>query len=230
MKRIAIVEDETDLRELLRLHVERDGYEALEFSSGDEFLRFLDAGVVDLVLLDIMLPGTDGLKICQTVRQDERLKDIPIIMVTAKGTEVDVVVGLELGADDYITKPFSPREVMARIKSLFRRLDRHESGNVLRLGDLEIFPDKVLVKVSGEEVELTTTEFKILEALMRKKGRVFTRSQILDLLGDDRQFVLDRTVDVHILNIRRKLGEYGKIIQTIRGIGYKIVEDKSLEN
>ncbi len=174
------------------------------------------------------MPGTDGLKICQKIRQDERLKDIPIIMVTAKGTEVDVVVGLELGADDYITKPFSPREVMARIKSLFRRIERHDTDNVLRLGELEIFPDKVLVRVHAEEVELTTTEFKILEALMRKKGRIFTRSQILDLLGDDRQFVLDRTVDVHILNIRRKLGEYGRIIQTIRGIGYKIVEDKNI--
>ncbi|MFP4458038.1 MAG: response regulator [Candidatus Zixiibacteriota bacterium] len=226
MKRIAVVEDESDLRELLKLHLERDGYESKLFATGDEFLADLDNLIFDMALLDIMLPGTDGLKICQTLRQNERFKEVPIIILTAKGTEVDIVVGLELGADDYITKPFSPRELMARIKAIFRRMEHKQSEKVIRLGDIEVFPEKIIVKLKGEQIDLTTTEFKILEALVRRKGRVLTRSQILDLLGDDRQFVLDRTVDVHILNIRRKLGSYGKIIQTIRGIGYKIIEDQ----
>jgi two-component system phosphate regulon response regulator PhoB len=134
-------------------------------------------------------------------------------------------VGLELGADDYITKPFSTRELLARIKVIFRRIERSESDKIIRFGEVEIFPEKVQVKISGSDVELTATEFNILKALVQKKGRVFTRAQILDILGEDRQFVLDRTVDVHILNIRKKLGQYGKNIQTIRGIGYKITDE-----
>lgn len=227
MKRIAIVEDEKDLLELLDLHIKRDGYETLLFDNGDDFISALDSNIFDMAILDIMLPGTDGLKICQHLKQSERFKDTPIIMLTAKGTEVDIVVGLELGADDYITKPFSPRELMARIKAVFRRTEQKTNYKVIRHGDIEIFPEKILVQVKGEPIDLTTTEFRIIEALVKRKGRVLTRSQILDVLGDDRQFVLDRTIDVHILNLRRKMGSYGKIIQTIRGIGYKVSEDRS---
>lgn len=225
MKKIAIVEDEADLRDLLKLHITREGFEPVPFQNGDSFLDFIRQGQVDLVLLDIMLPGTDGLSICRILRSEDKTRNLPIVLLTAKGTELDIVVGLELGADDYITKPFSTRELIARVKSLFRRLERIDQEKSLKLGSIEVYPDRVEVFSDGKSVDLTTTEFKILETLLRRRGRVLTRGQILDILGDDRQFVLDRTVDVHVLNIRRKLGDNGKHIITIRGIGYKIVDD-----
>ena len=224
MKRIAIVEDEEDLRELLRLHIEREGYEARLYATGDEFLNSVQMTSFDMLILDLMLPGTDGLDVCRILRADDSTKDIPIIMLTAKSSEADIVVGLELGADDYMTKPFSPRELMARIKALFRRTEISDDQKHLRIAGVELFSDRFLVLVDKEPIELTATEFKILEYLMRHAGRVLSRNQILESLGDDRQFVMDRTVDVHILAIRRKLGIYGNIIQTIRGIGYRIVD------
>ncbi len=224
MKRIAIVEDEEDLRELLRLHIEREGYEARLYATGDEFLNSVQMTSFDMLILDLMLPGTDGLDVCRILRADDSTKDIPIIMLTAKSSEADIVVGLELGADDYITKPFSIRELMARIKALFRRTEVSDDQKHLRIAGVELFRDKFLVLVDKEPIELTATEFKILECLMRRAGCVLSRNQILESLGDDRLFVTDRTVDVHILAIRRKLGNYGNIIQTIRGIGYRIVD------
>jgi len=224
MKRIAIVEDEEDLRELLRLHIEREGYEARLYATGDEFLNSVQMTSFDMLILDLMLPGTDGLDVCRILRADDSTKDIPIIMLTAKSSEADIVVGLELGADDYITKPFSIRELMARIKALFRRTEVSDDQKHLRIAGVELFRDKFLVLVDKEPIELTATEFKILECLMRRAGCVLSRNQILESLGDDRLFVTDRTVDVHIFTIRRKLGNYGNIIQTIRGIGYRIVD------
>lgn len=224
MKRIAIVEDEEDLRELLRLHIEREGYEARLYATGDEFLNSVQMTSFDMLILDLMLPGTDGLDVCRILRADDSTKDIPIIMLTAKSSEADIVVGLELGADDYITKPFSIRELMARIKALFRRTEFSDDQKHLRIAGVELFRDKFLVLVDKEPIELTATEFKILECLMRRAGCVLSRNQILESLGDDRLFVTDRTVDVHIFTIRRKLGNYGNIIQTIRGIGYRIVD------
>ena len=224
MKRIAIVEDEEDLRELLRLHIEREGYEARLYATGDEFLNSVQMTSFDMLILDLMLPGTDGLDVCRILRADDSTKDIPIIMLTAKSSEADIVVGLELGADDYMTKPFSPRELMARIKALFRRTEISDDQKHLRIAGVELFSDRFLVLVDKEPIELTATEFKILECLMRRAGCVLSRNQILESLGDDRLFVTDRTVDVHIFTIRRKLGNYGNIIQTIRGIGYRIVD------
>ena len=224
MKRIAIVEDEEDMRELLRLHIEREGYDARLYATGDEFLDSVQTTSFDMVLLDLMLPGTDGLDVCRILRADDSTKDIPIIMLTAKSSEADIVVGLELGADDYMTKPFSPRELMARIKALFRRTEISDDQKHLRIAGVELFSDRFLVLVDKEPIELTATEFKILECLMRRAGCVLSRNQILESLGDDRLFVTDRTVDVHIFTIRRKLGNYGNIIQTIRGIGYRIVD------
>jgi len=224
MRRIAIVEDEEDLRELLRLHIEREGYDARLYATGDEFLDSVKTTSFDMLILDLMLPGTDGLDVCRILRADDSTKDIPIIMLTAKSSEADIVVGLELGADDYMTKPFSIRELMARIKALFRRIEIPDDQKHLHIASVELFSDRFLVLVDKEPIELTATEFKILEYLMRHAGRVLSRNQILESLGDDRQFVMDRTVDVHILAIRRKLGIYGNIIQTIRGIGYRIVD------
>lgn len=224
-KRIAVVEDEEDLRNLLKLHLERDGYEVLLFSNGDAFLDFADKNRLGLVILDLMMPGTGGLDVCRILRTDEKNSDVPIIILTAKSTEADIVVGLELGADDYITKPFSMRELQARIKSMFRRISKSESESVLSNGAVTVHVDRFQVLADGEPVQLTATEFSILSFLMRRKGRVLTRNQILDSLGGDRQYVIDRTVDVHILNIRKKLGDAGKMIETIRGIGYRMEEE-----
>ncbi len=224
-KRIAVVEDEEDLRNLLKLHLERDGFEVVLFSNGDAFLDFADKNRVDMVLLDLMMPGTGGLDVCRIIRNNEKSVDVPIIFLTAKSTEADIVVGLELGADDYITKPFSMRELQARIKALFRRISKTESENVLVNGPTTVLIDKFEVTVDGKPVLFTATEFSILAHLMKRKGRVLTRNQILDSLGGDRQFVIDRTVDVHILNIRRKLGDASSMIETIRGIGYRMKEE-----
>jgi len=225
MNKIAIVEDEADLRNLLKLHLEKESYEILQFVSGDSFLDFIDRNDVDLVILDLMLPGTDGLEICKILRKNSKTKSLPIIMLTAKSSEADIVVGLELGADDYMVKPFSMRELIARVKALLRRTSNHEKHEILRVDNIELFPERYLVKVDGQEISFTTTEFQILEMLMLKKDRVLTRNRILEALGGERQYVIDRTVDVHVLNIRKKLGKYGRLIQTIRGVGYKMLEE-----
>ena len=182
-------------------------------------------GLFDLLILDLMLPGTNGLDVCRLLRNDDKTKNLPIIMLTAKGTEPDIVVGLELGADDYITKPFSIRELLARVKSVLRRIEITEFESELKIGNITVYPEKYIAEVKGKKVDLTSTEFKILELLLRKKERVLTRMQILDSLGEDRQFVVDRTVDVHIVNLRKKLGKAGGVIRTIRSVGYKITEE-----
>lgn len=227
-KVIAIVDDEEDIVELVSHHLKREGYRVKEFSNGRDFLSFLESIIPDLVLLDIMLPGIDGLEICRMLKSKNRTSKLPIIMLTAKASEADVVVGLELGADDYIVKPFSPRELVARVKSLLRRTGIKEvQEENLKIGPISLNPDKFDVKVNGNKIDLTTTEFKILEALIQRRGTVFTRDQLLKkkrLWGDDK-LVYDRTIDVHIKNLREKLGKAGNMIKTIRGIGYKLEGD-----
>ncbi len=227
-KVIAIVDDEKDILELVSHHLKREGFAVKPFSNGKDFLLFLESVIPDLAVLDIMLPGIDGLEICKIVRKRSDTANMPIIMLTAKGTEADIVVGLELGADDYIVKPFSPREVTARVKSVLRRYSAKEgNGATLSIGPLTIDTTKYEVFVNSKRVELTTTEFKILEALIKGKGRVYTRDQLLKkkrLWGDDK-LIYDRTIDVHIKNLREKLGPAGKIIKTVRGIGYKAEEN-----
>jgi len=227
-KVIAIVDDEEDIVELVSHHLKREGYRVKEFYNGRDFLSFLESIIPDLVLLDIMLPGIDGLEICRMLKSKNRTSKLPIIMLTAKASEADVVVGLELGADDYIVKPFSPRELVARVKSLLRRTGIKEvQEENLKIGPISLNPDKFDVKVNGNKIDLTTTEFKILEALIQRRGTVFTRDQLLKkkrLWGDDK-LVYDRTIDVHIKNLREKLGKAGNMIKTIRGIGYKLEGD-----
>ena len=227
-KVIAIVDDEEDIVELVSHHLKREGYRVKEFHNGRDFLSFLESIIPDLVLLDIMLPGIDGLEICRMLKSKNRTSKLPIIMLTAKASEADVVVGLELGADDYIVKPFSPRELVARVKSLLRRTGIKEvQDENLKIGPISLNPDKFDVKVNGNKIDLTTTEFKILEALIQRRGTVFTRDQLLKkkrLWGDDK-LVYDRTIDVHIKNLREKLGKAGNMIKTIRGIGYKLEGD-----
>jgi DNA-binding response OmpR family regulator len=224
-KTIAIVDDEEDIVELVSHHLKREGFLVKEFYKGRDFFSYLNSIIPDLVILDIMLPGIDGLEICKILKSKPKTRSIPIIMLTAKAGEADVVVGLELGADDYVVKPFSPRELVARVKSILRRLhDTEGSEDIITHGPLSINADRYEVTVDGISIELTTTEFKILEVLSEHKGFVFSRDQLLKkkrLWGDDK-LVYDRTIDVHIKNLREKLGKAGDMIKTIRGVGYKL--------
>lgn len=224
-KTIVIVDDEEDIVELVSHHLKREGFLVKEFNKGRDFFSYLESIVPDLIILDIMLPGMDGLEICKILKSKPKTSSIPIIMLTAKAGEADVVVGLELGADDYVIKPFSPRELVARVKSILRRFQTGEGPEqIIKLGTLSINTDKYEVKVDGKSVDLTTTEFKILEVLSERRGFVFSRDQLLKkkrLWGDDK-LVYDRTIDVHIKNLREKLGKAGDMIKTIRGVGYKL--------
>src|SRR3990167_9951232 len=224
-KLITIVEDEEDIVKLVSHHLKREGFKVKEFHNGRDFLSYIESVVPDLAVLDIMLPGIDGLEICRILKNKSTTASVPIIMLTAKASEADVVVGLELGADDYIVKPFSPRELVARVKTVLRRTGTKESeDNIIKVGPIIINTEKYEVSVDNEKVLLTTTEFKILEVLADGKGRVFTRDQLLKkkrLWGDDK-LVYDRTIDVHIKNLREKLGPAGNMIKTVRSIGYKL--------
>lgn len=227
-KVVAIVDDEKDILDLVSHHLKREGFKVKEFLNGKDFLLFVDSVVPDLTLLDIMLPAIDGLEICRILKSKGKTARMPIIMLTAKGTEADVVVGLELGADDYVVKPFSPRELIARVKSVLRRYASKESDDeIIKIGPVTINTQRYEVHVNSKKVELTTTEFKILEVLAEGRGRVFTRDQLLKkkrLWGDDK-LVYDRTIDVHVKNLRDKLGPAGHMIKTVRSIGYKLEED-----
>lgn len=226
-KLIAVVDDEKDIVDLVNHHLKREGFQVKSFQSGKNFLLYIDSVTPDLALLDIMLPGMDGLELCRILKTRNSTKSMPIIMITAKGTEADVVVGLELGADDYVVKPFSPRELVARVKSVMRRYSTKEKDNgTIEIGPIKINSLSYEVFVDSQKLDLTTTEFKILEVLAESKGRVFTRDQLLKkkrLWGDDK-LIYDRTIDVHIKNLREKMGPSGKMIKTVRSIGYKLEE------
>jgi Response regulators consisting of a CheY-like receiver domain and a winged-helix DNA-binding domain len=222
---IAVIEDEPDIIELISLYLKKTGFRVEGFETGDGFLKFLPKRIPDLVILDLMLPDADGLEICKFLKKKDEFSAIPIIMVTAKGEETDRILGLELGADDYVTKPFSPKELVARVKAVLRRKTKNEHAKVIEIGQiLSINPDKFEALVEGQKVELTSTEFRILELLASKKGWVFTRDKILDYLWGDEKLVLDRTVDVHVKNLREKLGKAKTLIKNVRGIGYKVEE------
>ncbi len=222
-KLIAIVDDEPDILELLSLQLKKANFKVREFESGESFFSFLKKNDPDLVILDLMLPDSDGIEICKYLKNDDRYNQIPVIMLTAKGEESDKILGLEIGADDYITKPFSPRELVARVKAVLRREDKTVKSKKTRIGDiLEIDQQKYEVYVESTRIDLTSSEFKILKLLSDKKGWVYRREQILDYLGGNDKGVLDRTVDVHIKNLREKLGKAGNFIKNIRGVGYKL--------
>jgi two-component system phosphate regulon response regulator PhoB/two-component system alkaline phosphatase synthesis response regulator PhoP len=224
-KLIAIVDDEPDIIELVSLHLKKSGYKVKEFDNGETFFNYLKNNVPDLVVLDLMLPDSDGFEICKYMKKEDKFANIPVIMLTARTNEMDKVLGLELGADDYVTKPFSPRELIARIKAVLRREDKVHKSQKIKVGDiLEIDMQKYETRVDGDRIELTSTEFRILKLLSERKGWVYSRDQILDFLGSHDKGVLDRTVDVHIKNLREKLGHAGKFIKNIRGVGYKLEE------
>jgi two-component system, OmpR family, alkaline phosphatase synthesis response regulator PhoP len=222
-EKILIVDDEEDILELLKYNLSREGYKVSCAASGEETLRAVRSGIPDLIVLDLMLPGIDGLDVARQLKNDPKTRDVPIVMLTAKGEEADIVTGLELGADDYITKPFSPRVLLARVRAVLRRRVKESTDDtsVLQIRKLEIHPGRREVLVNGEPVQLTFTEFGILNLLARRPGWVFTRSQIVDAVRGDDYFVTDRSVDVQIVGLRKKLGPAGSNIETVRGVGYR---------
>jgi two-component system alkaline phosphatase synthesis response regulator PhoP len=225
-ERILVVDDEEDILELVRFNLAREGYPVICTTSGEETLKIAREKHPNLIVLDLMLPGIDGLEVAKILRNDPKTEDIPIVMLTAKGEEADVVTGLELGADDYVTKPFSPRVLLARVKAVLRRGVRElqEETAVIRIHDLLIHPGRREVLVSGNPVQLTYTEFGILSYLANRPGWVFTRNQIVDAVRGDDYPVTDRSVDVQIVGLRKKLGPAGKYIETVRGVGYRFRE------
>ncbi len=220
---IAVVDDETDITSLVALHLTKSNFKVKEFHDAEGFLASIKKEVPDLLILDLMLPDADGFEICKRLKNDEKYRMIPIIMLTAKAEEIDKIIGLELGADDYVTKPFSPKELVSRVKAVLRRVEKIEETALLRVGDfLEIDSQRYTVAVYGEKIELTITEFKILQLLASKPGWVFSRDNILEWLWGSKKYVIDRTIDVHIRHLRQKLGTYGRIIKNVRGVGYKL--------
>jgi two-component system phosphate regulon response regulator PhoB len=227
MKRVLIIEDERDLAELLAFNLEKEGYAATCVPDGKLGLEQALSDLPDLILLDLMLPGLLGTEVCKVLRKDQRTAHIPIIMITAKGDEIDRVVGFEVGADDYIVKPFSMREMTLRIKSVMRRYD-HEThippAELLSIGDIVIDKQRHIVTSAGVETELTSTEFKLLLYLAEKKGCVHSREKLLQNVWSYNNAGDTRTVDTHVTRLRGKLGSPGDIIKTVRGFGYKIEE------
>ncbi len=226
-KNIIVIEDERDILEVLTYNLEREGLSVTSCLDGTEGLKIIQQQLPDLVLLDLMLPGMSGLDICEHLNSNSRTRNIPIIMVTAKGEEADVVLGLGIGADDYIAKPFSPRELIARVKAMLRRTASIENAGKnehITVGGLVIDAARHKVTIHEMEVNLTATEFRILHYLASHPGRVYTREQLLDqVLGND-AVVIDRNIDVHIRGIRKKIGDDQDFISTIRGVGYRFRE------
>ena len=225
-QKIIVVEDEPDLVDVVTYNLQREGYFVLAAQRGDEGLNLIRSERPDLVLLDLMLPGMDGLSICRQMKSDGSLSEIPIIIASAKGEESDVVIGLEMGADDYLAKPFSPRELLARIKAVLRRgAPRDVSKDRVVIRDLVIDSGKHEVRIEDEIISLTSTEFKLLHHLAASRGRAFSREQLLNKVVGMGVVVVDRNIDVHIRAVRKKLGNNSNMIQTIRGVGYRFVED-----
>ncbi len=221
---IAIVDDEPDIVELVSIHLKKNNFDVKSFFNGQDFIEYLKLHRPSLVILDLMLPDIDGLQICTSMKSNGESKHIPIIMLTAKGDETDKIVGLELGADDYVTKPFSPKELVARVKAILRRGQPEEvkKDSIEIAGRLVIDGRRFEVYVDGKQVVLTTTEFRILTMLAERQGWVFSREQLLTYLWGNEKAVLDRTIDVHIKHLREKLGDAGDLVKNIRGIGYKL--------
>ena len=228
---VLVVEDDDDIRELVSYNLLKEGYQVAGVASGEEALATVETKPPDLMLLDLMLPGLDGLRICRKLKSDPLTESLPIIMLTAKGEEADVVAGLNMGADDYISKPFSPKVLLARVQAVLRRAsggeeeeDEEENGEATIVRDLTIHPGRHEVLARGKRVDLTATEFKLLQLLTRRPGWVFTRQQILDGVHGDNYAVTDRAVDVQVVGLRRKLGAVGDYIETVRGVGYRFKE------
>jgi len=231
-KFVLIVEDEEDIRELVSYHLLKEGYQVASVASGEEALTVAETQTPDLILLDVMLPGMDGLTVCQRLRASPKTADVAIMMLTAKSEEVDIVRGLNLGATDYVTKPFSPKVLLARVRAVLRRKpaaataeeDVDEGDEVIEAHGMVIHPGRHEVRIDGNPVTLSSTEFRVLYFLAGRPGWVFSRQQILDGVHGDNYAITDRAVDVQIVGLRKKLGEAGKYIETVRGVGYRFKE------
>jgi two-component system phosphate regulon response regulator PhoB/two-component system alkaline phosphatase synthesis response regulator PhoP len=228
-KLVVVLDDEKDIVEAILINLEKAGFEAKGFQEFSPFYEFIQKNKPSLIILDIMLPEKDGFEVCKELKKEDNFKDIPIIMLTAKSDEIDRILGLELGADDYVTKPFSVRELVSRVKAVSKRYKtttNDRSIDVIKIKDDFILDlAKYECYINKKQIKLTVAEFKVLKLLVSKKGHVFSREEILKYLWGEDKIVVDRTIDVHITNLRAKIGKYGKLIENIRGIGYK-VKDK----
>ena len=223
---IVVVEDEQAIQDVVAYNLRREGYEVLLAGDGDEGLALIQSKRPALVILDLMLPGIDGLSICQQLRADPKTRSIPLMILSAKEEESDIVIGLSLGADDYLAKPFSPREMLARVKALLRRANnsRQVSDDYIQVGPLSIDFARYEAKLGGQPLKLTATEFKLLAELAGHPGRALTREHLLNRAVGDAVVVVDRNIDVHIRSVRKKLGDHAGMIETVRGLGYRFVE------
>lgn len=228
--KIVVIEDEPDIQDVLEYNLTREGFDVRTASTGSEGLRAVAADKPDLVLLDLMIPEIDGLDVCRTLKSEDETKDIPIIMVTAKSEESDVVLGLGLGADDYVQKPFSPRELVARVRAVLRRGGAKKSEPVsqrVRCGPVEVDPSSYRVFLDGKRLSLTPTEFRLLHFMASHPGRVYTRDQLISKAIGEHVVVVDRNIDVHIRSLRKKLGVHRNLIETVRGVGYCVREPEA---
>ena len=225
--KVLLVEDEEDIREMVHFNLFKERYQVLLASDGQTAVDVATKELPELIVLDVMLPKMDGFQVCERLKNDPQTKKIPIIMLTAKGEEEDVIKGLEVGADDYITKPFSPKVLLARIKAVLRRSKNIVKGpkNVFTLNDIKIDLSKRQTFIRDTELKLTYTEFQILHLLAQKSGWVFTRGQIVDSIRGENHAITDRSVDVQIVNLRKKMGDQGHLIETVRGVGYRFKEN-----
>jgi len=233
MPHVLVIEDDPDILELVQYNLEKDGYTVTPAPHGEAGLREANKRKPDLIVLDLMMPGMDGLEVCRRLRRQNDTQDIPIIMLTAKGEESDVIVGLEMGADDYMVKPFSPKELIARIRAVLRRglppeasgTDGGGAGTFIQVGPIKIDVDRHVAKLDDQPLNLTLAEYRLLQTLTSRPGRVFTRDQLLEKITGGEVVVIDRNVDVHVRAVRKKLGDHAEMIQTVRGVGYKCKEE-----
>ncbi len=224
---ILAIDDEKDIINLLRYNLEKEGYQVLSASTGESGLELAKSKKPELILLDLMLPGIDGLEVCKLLKNLKETRHIPVIMLTAKSSEIDQVVGLELGASDYISKPFGIKVLLARVKNALRKeTAQKEEVTVLKSGDFVLDKDRLSITVKGKPLLLTRLEFRVLACLMENPGKVFSRDKLLSGAWDGEAFVVDRTVDVHVRSIRQKLGKHRDSIETVRGSGYRFVDSK----
>ena len=231
-KRVIVVDDEKDIREILEVDLKSEGYDVISLSSGASALEHLKKNPhADLIILDIMMEGIDGYEFCKIINSDDVLKKIPILFLSAKAEEFDKVLGFELGGDDYLTKPFGMKELKSRVKALIRRTSAEkisDDTSLFKYKGVELDMLGYSLKVDGEDVKLTKTEFEMLLLFLKNRGKIFTRDNIIDSIKGSDVYVIDRTIDVHIMNLRKKLGNYGKIISTFSGVGYGFKDLKEL--
>lgn len=223
-KKIFAVDDESDILEILKINLESEGYEVLTYTDPRKAFDKLKGAAPDLVILDVMMEGMDGYEFCRAMRAKPEYASMPVIFLSAKSDELDKVLGLEFGGDDYITKPFSVKELKSRVKAVLRRSaavkDANQDEKILSYRGIELYPEQYQLKVDGDDVQLTKTEFGILHLLLKNHGKVFSRDNLIDSIRGQDVYVVDRTIDVHIMNLRKKLGRYKNVIKTISGVGY----------